>query len=619
MQGKNILLLLSLILTFISKTLNAQNCGTPDNLQFGTTLTTTGASPYWTAVTGAVSYNVQYRLRNVGASYSNSISTSATSIMLNNLSPSTNYEFIVQSVCSTDSSQFSTSGWFTTLPAAGSISITRGPYMTVAKNNSITIQWKTNASCNSEVTYGTSPGALTKTINDPNSSTSHTLTLQNLFPNTKYYYSIGTIGNAIQATSQNYFYTAPDENDTIPLRFWVTGDFGNGSSTQLAVKNSFANFTSGQKINGWLWLGDNAYSNGTDQEYQTKVFDVYPNQFKNIPVFPAPGNHDYAQSGYQSTASLGINFPYFSIFNIPTNSGTEKYYSTNYGNVHFVALDSYGSYNSSSSAMYQWLENDLSNNTQQWTVVYFHHAPFSKGSHNSDDSPEMYDMRNNIIPLLESNGVDLVLSGHSHSYERSQFIKGHFGVENTFNSAYVVQPGAGPYTKTSRMGAGTIYAVCGVSGSVSSTTSGYPHNAMYYSNVSDHGSLILDFSGTSLTGQFLTSSGAIKDNFTIIKPAVHVANTTQELNGVETASIKIFPNPATDEININLKDINDKTLHMKIYNVAGQIVFEKAIDNNQNSNTVKFNRSEIINCYPGMYFITVIDSRKSYSKSIIIE
>lgn len=491
--------------------------------------------------------------------------------------------------------------------------------MTVAKNHSITIQWKTNAACNSEITYGTSPGALNKSVNDAGNTTSHSLTLQNLFPDTKYYYSVGTIGNPIQATSQNFFHTAPDDNDTIPLRFWVTGDFGNGSSAQLAVKNSFANFTSGQKINGWLWLGDNAYSNGTDQEYQTRVFDVYPNQFKNIPVFPAPGNHDYAQSGYHSTASLGTNFPYFSIFNIPTNSGTEKYYSTNYGNVHFIALDSYGSYNSFSSAMYQWLENDLSNNSQQWTVVYFHHAPYSKGSHNSDDSPEMFDMRNNIIPLLESNGVDLVLSGHSHSYERSKFIKGHYGVESTFNSSYVVQSGPGPYTKSSRTGQGTIYAVCGVSGEVSSTVSGYPHDAMQFSDVSDHGSMILDFTGTSLTGQFLTSGGVIKDSFTITKPALQVANTTSEIRNSQSPGIVIFPNPAKEEINIALNDINDKSLYMKIYNVAGQIVFEKAIACGQNKNEIKINRGEIVNCYPGMYFITVIDSRKSYSKSIIIE
>ncbi len=617
MKGNNVLFL-TLIFSLFAKIFKAQNCGTPDANQFGTTLTVNGASPYWSTVPGATSYNFEYRIRNSGASWSTPISTNSPTLLLSNLLNSTNYEFHIQSVCLTDTSSFSITGSFTTSPLAGFVSLTRGPYMTVAKSNSVTIQWKTDISCNSEITYGTSLASQDKSKSTVNASLNHSITLNNLTPNTKYYYSIGTIGSVLQSSGENFFYTAPSDNDSIPLRFWVTGDFGNGSSAQLAVKNSFENFTSGEKINGWLWLGDNAYSNGTDQEYQTRVFDIYPNQFKNIPVFPAPGNHDYHQSGYQSTASLGTNFPYFSIFSIPTNSGTEKYYSTNYGNVHFIALDSYGSYNSSSSDMYHWLEDDLSNNTQQWTVVYFHHAPYSKGSHNSDDSPEMYDMRNNILPILESNGVDLVLSGHSHAYERSKFIKGHFGVENTYNSSYEVQPGAGPYTKSTRTGPGTIYAVCGVSGETGSTVSGYPHDAMQFSDVSDHGSLILDFSGTSLTGQFLTSSGTIKDNFTITKPAMQMTNNTIETANNKDADFEIYPNPVNTELNISLKEINDKTIKMKIYNVAGQIVFEKARDNSQNKNSIKINRNEIVNCYPGMYFITIIDSRRTYSKSIII-
>ena len=81
--------------------------------------------------------------------------------------------------------------------------------------------------------------------------------------------------------------------------------------------------------------------------------------------------------------------------------------------------------------MYNWLRNDLISNTQQWTVVYFHHAPYTKGIHNSDTEIELIDMRQNIIPLLESYGVDLVLAGHSHIYERSYFIKNHTGLETT--------------------------------------------------------------------------------------------------------------------------------------------------------------------------------------------
>ncbi len=97
-------------------------CATPNLALFGTlNITSTSASPYWAAVSGALSYNVEYRIRNIGASYSSPLSTNVTSITLSNLQPSTNYEFIVQTVCSAGSSAYSSSGWFTTPsgPVAG--------------------------------------------------------------------------------------------------------------------------------------------------------------------------------------------------------------------------------------------------------------------------------------------------------------------------------------------------------------------------------------------------------------------------------------------------------------------------------------------------------------------
>jgi hypothetical protein len=401
--------------------------------------------------------------------------------------------------------------------------ITRGAYMVGPSESSVNIQWRTNVACNSEVRFGTSPTALTQVVSDASSVTDHTVNLSNLQQNTLYYYSIGIIGVTIQSGAENCFRTATDANTTDSIRFWVTGDFGNNSTNQRNTLTAFLNYTASSTVHGWLWLGDNAYSYGTDSEYQTKVFDVYGNLFRRLPVYPAPGNHDYASSGYQSSASLGTNFPYFSIFDIPTNSGTEKYYSYDYGNVHFIALDSYGSYNAPGSPMYSWLQNDLATNTRLWTVVYFHHAPYTMGSHNSDTEIELIDMRTNIIPLLEQNGVDLVLSGHSHVYERSMFIKGHYGLETTFNSAVyptgnVVQVSPDTYTKVNARDDGTVYIVCGVSGQSAGTVqTRYPHNAMQVSTNANNGSLILDVVGNELTCQFLTTTGTIYDSFSISK------------------------------------------------------------------------------------------------------
>ena len=89
-------------------------------------------------------------------------------------------------------------------------------------------------------------------------------------------------------------------------------------------------------------LGDNAYENGTDSEYQAAVFDMYPTMLRQSVLWPALGNHDTAQS-----ANPPASLPYFAMFTLPTGaqaggmaSGTEKYYSFDYANIHFICLDS---------------------------------------------------------------------------------------------------------------------------------------------------------------------------------------------------------------------------------------------------------------------------------------
>jgi hypothetical protein len=98
--------------------------------------------------------------------------------------------------------------------------------------------------------------------------------------------------------------------------------------------------------------------------------------------------------------------------------------------------------------MYQWLEADLQANTKEWVICFFHQPPYSKGSHDSDDFWEllMSAMRQNALPILEQYGVDLILSGHSHVYERSKLIKGHYGFSSSFNNTtHAINTGNGNY------------------------------------------------------------------------------------------------------------------------------------------------------------------------------
>lgn len=344
-----------------------------------------------------------------------------------------------------------------------------------------TIQFRTSLSCTGWVKFGTSATALnTKvmatmvtTVSMGNTTYNHTGILTVLSPNTKYFYSVGYtqggIDYPLEATANNYFTTPPVKGDTARTRFWVCGDQGSYDcrNNMTAVKNAFESYCSqasvniADKINGWIWLGDNAYNDGTDGEYDSAMFKgvgTFPGmaqQFKKFPVFTAPGNHDYYGNKSQtydqhtsannptyingSSSAVGntstTNYPYFDIFGIPgvntATSGTKKYWSQDYGNIHMISLDSYGSIaNSYSAPMMVWLRNDLiaarANSNIKFIIAFWHHPPYSRGGHNSQTSTELVTMRNFVNPLLEKYGVDLVMCGHSHQYERSGLIKGHF-------------------------------------------------------------------------------------------------------------------------------------------------------------------------------------------------
>src|SRR6185295_4674728 len=125
------------------------------------------------------------------------------------------------------------------------------------------------------------------------------------------------------------------------------------------------------------------------------------------------------------------------------SSGTEAYYSFDFSNAHFICLESYETDRSSGGAMMTWLREDLDSTNQTWVIAFWHHPPYSKGSHDSDDETELIQMRKNALPILEEGGVDLVLSGHSHSYERSYLIDRHYGSSSTFSDSNVVDGGDG--------------------------------------------------------------------------------------------------------------------------------------------------------------------------------
>jgi len=454
-----------------------------------------------------------------------------------------------------------------------SASVTRGPYLQIGTPNSTTVRWRTNVATDSRVSFGTTQGSLTSVADNPTQTTEHEVLVTGLSPATKYFYSVGSTTQALAGNDANHFFvTSPVAGTATPTRIWVLGDSGTADANAQAVRNAYLNFTGSIHTNLLLMLGDNAYENGTDSEYQVAVFDMYPTILRKSVLWPTIGNHDTAQSS-NPPASL----PYFAMFTLPANaqaggmaSGTEKYYSFDYANIHFICLDSMTSDRSSTGPMATWLRADLASSTRQWTIAFWHHPPYSKGSHNSDTETELVQMRQTFLPILEEAGVDLVLAGHSHAYERSYLIDGHYGTSSTFTNAMKKDGGSGrpdasgAYTKPT-LGPGThegaVYAVAGSSGQISGGLLNHP--AMFIS-LNNLGSMVLDVNGNTLDAKFLRENGEVWDYFRIVKgtvaPVPPAAPTSLAATTVSSSQINLsWTDNANNENGFKVEQSTDGT------------------------------------------------------------
>ena len=414
--------------------------------------------------------------------------------------------------------------------AAAEAQLVRGPYLQMPGPSTMTVRWRTDQPGLGRVRYGTQPLTLSLVAEAGATVTEHSVTVTNLQPDTLYYYSVG-VGDRVLTNGSGFRFRTPAvTGGTRPFRVWVLGDCGYTNFSAGPVRDAFYQFTTNRPVDLWLMLGDNAYTGGTDGLYQNAVFNTYPTQLRQTPLFSTIGN--------QETAGSAMPLPtiaYFDIFTFPMNgelggvpSGSERYFSFDYGNAHFVCLDSMSSSRATNSPMYVWLKSDLEANTNEWLIVFFHHPPYSKGSNDSDVQAPQIEMRANFVPLLEEHGVDLVLCGHSHSYERTWLMDGHYGLSGTFTDSmkvdggdgHVGAGGSGAYQKATLGAAaheGAVYVVAG-SGSQVNHTGTLNHPATLRSAFV-LGSVALDVHANRIDVRFIRETGAIDDDFTLVKGA----------------------------------------------------------------------------------------------------
>jgi 3',5'-cyclic AMP phosphodiesterase CpdA len=185
------------------------------------------------------------------------------------------------------------------------------------------------------------------------------------------------------------------------LRFAVIGDTGSGTSKQRDVGDMMVRYHTAFSFEFVLMMGDNLYGGEAPQDFEKKFAEPYKALLdQKVKFYATLGNHDLA---------LQTNYENF-------NMNGKEYYRFKKGSVAFYSLNS----NYMDKKQVKWLEDELSRDTSEWKVCFFHHPPYSSAKkHGSDDQ-----LREVVEPIFVKYGVDVVLTGHDHVYERIKPQKG---------------------------------------------------------------------------------------------------------------------------------------------------------------------------------------------------
>lgn len=423
----------------------------------------------------------------------------------------------------------------------------RGPYLQLATSNSIVIVWRTLGETHPVVRFGDKPGHLDHRVANDNIHVMDKLEagvgeafrsdglfqyeahVSGLRPQTVYYYSVYDEERLLAGGDSYCFRTYPRIGEPAPVQFIVFGDPHESSWHQKQVYRIIQEFPFIAKsgdIDFWLDAGDIAGARGRDIEFQYVTFEPYAVSLRNTVMWPTPGNHDIL-----TLEGLRVIAPYADAFVVPTQgeaggvpSDTEAYYSFDYGRVHLVSLSSFFVDRRPNAPMARWLVKDIektrADGKTDWLIVFFHSPPYSKSA-NSDSDKDMVQMRSFIMPILEQEGVDLIFSGHSHSYERSMLLDGAYATPTVAEGVVLDDGdgdpnGDGAYRKSAGLNPheGTVAVVCGNGGAVLVQLGTHP---VMKKTLVEYGFVLVDVKDEVLTCRMVNEHGVVRDTFSIVK------------------------------------------------------------------------------------------------------
>jgi hypothetical protein len=284
--------------------------------------------------------------------------------------------------------------------------------------SSVTILWRTATPVQQAIDYGKGQSYDLHYV-EPAPVMHHEVTLSPLEPGTVYYYRLREDSTVLLEGPEFTFRTdaGPQEKS---FSFFAAGDVGETlpPGQQIFTKNQILK-TSPRALFGLL-LGDNVYPSGMSEAYDANLMTPWADLLCNTPVWPALGNHDWR-------VNPDSNFVFE--WALPNN---EHYYSFDYGNAHFIALDSRDGGLYDETKQLEWLRADLEASMRAtWRFVYYHH-PYRTCTYKGD----LVAMGDQLGPIFDQYRVDAVFNGHAHTYERLYPQYNHQSVDVNANRIY---------------------------------------------------------------------------------------------------------------------------------------------------------------------------------------
>jgi hypothetical protein len=288
----------------------------------------------------------------------------------------------------------------TSQPVPQPLSLTKGPYLQALRPDGLTICVETSQATDGRIVVQDADGqkAAEKSFRAFAGRIAH-VAIDGLKPNAPYQYAV-YLADATEPAYASTFKTFPPAGH-LPVEFAVTGD----SRTYASIWHDVSEAIRKTGVPMVLHSGDIVVTGRVASLWNAQFFDPARAMLASVALYPAVGNHELAGTGPDGYSVFG------GFFVLPEN---KIWYSFDYGGVHILVLDSNRN-DTRDSEQYRWVRADLAASKATWKVAMFHHPWFDAGMHEGD-----VPMRRLYGPLFVEGGVDLIVVGHDHNYQKTK-------------------------------------------------------------------------------------------------------------------------------------------------------------------------------------------------------